>query len=542
MKQGTLNRSLVLGLLLVAAVCRFHGLNWDQQIAAHPDERYIIDVATGLSLWDRLNPFEASPEFSYGHLPLYLLVVVRSFAPNQDPLLLARGLSAAFDVGTVGLTYALGRRLSGERVGLLAGACLALTVAHVQQAHFYTADTLLAFFTVATVLSAVRFAQQGNQRDAWLMGATAGLAVGTKAAGALLVLPVAAVLWSRQWGRRRALAACGLALAVCFTIASPFALAHVTTFLRNLSTQSAIVSGRYDVPYTRQYQGTMPYLYPLLQQVRWGTGYVLGLSAAGGLIRTLLRAARGETSTSAWTLLAWTLPFLGFVGGLYAKFPRYLLPVLPICVVWAAELVISLADGHPRWLPVLCGALLGLLVLRCAVFATMYRQPHPWVAATEWFQREVKAGATIAVEAWDHPLPGDTAGYAMIELPVFDAETAQKWATMEAGLEQADYLVIASRRGYGSLGRWASRYPRTVAYYQRLFEGEMGYELVACFDRHPRLGPLVFADDPTAELPFSLPDECREESGLRLPIGRLDESLVVYDHPRVLVFKAEEDN
>ncbi|MGD2104230.1 MAG: hypothetical protein PVJ55_03815, partial [Anaerolineae bacterium] len=63
-------------------------------------------------------------------------------------------------------------------------------------------------------------------------------------------------------------------------------------------------------------------------------------------------------------------------------------------------------------------------------------------------------------------------------------------------------------------------------------------EPVACFGRYPRLDGLVLADDPTAGLPFSLPAECQPPSVSVLSPGRLDESFVVYDHPRVIVFQA----
>jgi hypothetical protein len=109
---------------------------------------------------------------------------------------------------------------------------------------------------------------------------------------------------------------------------------------------------------------------------------------------------------------------------------------------------------------------------------------------------------------------------------------------MRSGLEAADYLVIASRRGYASVTRWPERYSRTSQYYAGLFNGALGFEPVACFGRHPRLGSLVLRDDPTAGLAFSLPELCQTQVGAVLRLGRLDESFVVYDHPQAIIFKA----
>jgi len=532
-----------LGLLVVlvaAAVLRFHGLNWDSQIGAHPDERYIVDVASRLSFPDGLNPFAAAPRFPYGHLPLYLLALAHALAPAVDPLLVGRALSASFDLGTVLLTFGLGRRVYGEREGLLAAAFVGLMVAHVQQAHFYTPDTLLIFFVVGALLFAVRFAQNGHALDLCVAGGAAGLALGTKATAGLLAIPLSVACWSASKRPGRAVWRWGAAALLSFLLVDPYALVELPTFVRNLARQGAILRGALDVPYTRQYHGTLPYVYPILQQLRWGMGWLLGSCAFAGLALEAVRAVRRPPRPGQWILLAWVIPSFFFVGGLYAKFPRYLLPILPLLALHAARLITDLARWR-RFLPVVVSVVvLASLCLRCLALAGLYRAPHPWVTASDWLYEHAERGSTIAVEAWDHPLPVRATGYELMELPIFEEETAEKWDVMDAALEEADYVVVASRRGYASLARWPGRYARTARYYERLFEGVTGFEAVACFGRFPRVGPSVMADDPTAGLGFSLPEACQPEAGRVLRPGRLDESFVVYDHPQVIVFRALE--
>ncbi len=106
---------------------------------------------------------------------------------------------------------------------------------------------------------------------------------------------------------------------------------------------------------------------------------------------------------------------------------------------------------------------------------------------------------------------------------------------MEEVLSEADIVVIASRRGYGSLARWPERFPQTTAYYTRLLAGERGFEIAACFGRYPRLGPLILADDP-----FRAAGLLRPACSPPPPRPRLDESLVVYDHPFAIIFRREE--
>jgi len=378
-----------------------------------------------------------------------------------------------------------------------------------------------------------------------------GLAIGSKFTACLVVLPVGAACTAlpaeRRW--RCLLAVVGAAVAA-FALTNPFALLHASAFGRNLAQQAAIMRGALDAPFTRQFHGTLPYLYPLEQQLRWGTGLLLGLLGAVGLLHTIRTALRQPVRPREWVLLTWTLPGLALWGAVYARFPRYLLPFVPILCVYAARLALlapSVAPfGRRRFVPrrqqrgqaLLVGLLLFELGVRAGAYAVMLSAPHPWLEASRFLRGRARADDTlIAVEEWDQPLPVDAIGFETVVLPVFAEDTRQKWAQLSAALARADYVVIASQRGYGALARWPSRYPLTARYYRLLFSGELGFEPVACFGRFPRLGPwLVMVDDPTDGLGWSLPAFCRPRALIVWDLGRLDESFTAYDRPLAIVF------
>lgn len=552
-------RTWALAVLLVAAALRLYGLDWDGSIGAHPDERYLVGAAESLRCPDRLNPFDVAPNLAYGHLPLYLLAIF----PGADLLLVGRTLAALFDVGTVAFTLALGQRVYGGQTQrltpgllMLAAAFVALMPLHVQQAHFYTADMPLAFFVMGTLFFTTRLAEYGRARDAWFAGLWAGLALGCKFNAVLLLLPVgvACALSPLGWGARwRRILMGGAATLATFALTNPFALLAFSTFWRNVIEQAAIARGALDMPYTRQFHGTLPYLYPILQQLRWGMGWPLGLLCFGGLGYAVWQAVSRPPRPTEWVLLAWALPFFAFTGGLCTKYPRYLLPLTPVLAIYAAALLLALlrigrtalARQPPlkqgaRFLVLLSCSLAPLSLLFSAllslVLVASYRHPHPWIAASVWLREHIAPGSVIAVEAWDHPLPLDATGYDVRVLPVFDEDTPEKWATIEAMLAETDVVVIASQRGYGILARWPERYPLMAQYYRRLFAGKLGFRPAACFERELRLGPLALVDDPAAGLDFSLPDLCRSDAPFVLHPGRLDESFVVYDHPQVVIF------
>lgn len=517
-------------LLLGAAALRLRGLDWDNGIGAHPDERHLVGVAEGLTWPARLNPFEVDLSFPYGHLPLYLLAVIG----GPDRLLVARALAGLVDTGTVALSVGLGCVVGGRRGGLLAGALVAVMPLHVQQAHFGTADSLLVFLANGSLFFAVQLARTGRREAACLAGGSAGLATGCKAQAVLLALPLA-VACSIRPGAVRERAGRGLVLGgtavAAFLSTNPYALLEAPHFLRALAAQGTLLRGSFVAPYTLQYHGTLPYLYPVAQELMWGMGPVLGLVGWAGLGFALWRALRDRLAPAEWVLLAWALPFFALVGGLYVKLPRYLLPLTPVLAVWGAQVM----TAHRRWAPVL--ALLALLPagFLSTALVISYGQPHPWMAASQWIKAHLQAGSVIAVEAWDHPLPVGSTSYELRVLPIFDADTPAKQRTMERLLDQADAVVIASRRGYGAIRAWPQRYPQTASYYEALLEGRYSFTVCACFGRWPRLAGLALADDPlyAAVLPLRHTD-CRP-AGRVLWLPRLDESFVVYDHPLTVV-------
>ena len=166
--RGILASRIALGSILALALAlRLYGLSWDGGYLFHPDERQIIIVVHRISFpWPPDFSLLLTPEspwnprfFAYGSLPIYLLrlcaTLAGRFRPEMATLgasyVVGRVLSVLFDVGTVYLVYHMGRRLYDRWAGLLAAALVAVTVLHIQLAHFYAVDTLLTLFVVPAV-------------------------------------------------------------------------------------------------------------------------------------------------------------------------------------------------------------------------------------------------------------------------------------------------------------------------------------------------------------------------------------------------------
>ena len=567
---------IVLAAIVVCgAVLRFYGLDWDGGHWLHPDERQIYFVAMNLG-WPQSFAEALSPDsplnpgfFAYGSLPIYLVRIVAELLAPLFPALrdldmlhwAGRPLAVLFDLATVTLTYRLvvrlwpggaGRdresgpaRISGNGPALLAAALVSLAVLHVQLAHFYTVDPLLTFFVMLVLNLAAGVARSGAWRRQVSLGLALGLALATKVS-ALPLVPVVLVACASTGGgsgagrvlfRDRALAAsrCLLvslaAAGLVFFLVQPYALIDWRAFLDDTIRESQIAWGAIDAPYTRQFAGTLSYLYSVRQTALWGLAVPLGLLAWAGLGVALVRWYR----RGAWPdtlLLAWAAPYLAIVGVQYTRYLRYMLPLVPVLCIMAVWL---LGYVRPRRLRLAASWALGLFSLGYVLaFVSIYASPHSWVEASAWIYGRVPAGSTLAVEEWDAalPLPLDLRGeprrikeYDVSTLALYDEpDGLAKWKALTADLAATDYVIVASRRVYGSVPRLPERYPLANRYYEALFSGGLGFELAGEFTRgpawlNPRLPPL--------------PDPA--------PAGLVpDESFVVYDHPRVLVFRNAE--
>ncbi len=527
-------RCLWFVLVLAATGLRLPSPAWDAGIAAHPDERFLLGAAAATSLVGNL--CAAVQDFPYGHLPVRVAQLLMITAPGADPLFAARLLSGLIGTAIVIAAGACGEQIAGREGRLSAAAMAALSPFLIQQARFYTVDPLGTLLATGAVLMACR----RRWRSA---GFVLGLAVACKVSLSVAVVPIALAALQTGVNRRSALRKAGSVLlfaSVSFLLVSPWALLSPIACWRGPYFQSLMAGGVYVFPYTQQYLGTRPFVYPLAQMALWGLGplpVVLGgLGLLVGMLDRDRRVRRFRHPAWLWPLVAH-----GSIAGLMVKFPRYLLPLYPWWVAWAAYAL--------RWVCRRCGRRAGYSLTALALASTgllglaqanLYARPHPWITASEWIGDHVVAGSTLAVEAWDHPLPVPlvsvpVADYRHVVLPSLDGEGPAKAAELDSLYEQSDATVLASRRGYGALSRRREEHAATLTWYGEVLSGQQ----VHVFARCPAIGPLAITDDPLldAGLPLpagaSLAERCGVRYVLRLP--RLDESFRVYDAPTVVV-------
>ncbi len=378
-----------------------------------------------------------------------------------------------------------------------------------------------------------------------LAGLGYGLAMATKFSAAPLVVPIL-VAFLFRWYKRRDLVHeiillifTALVTIALFFLTQPYAWLDRANFIQQVIEQGDLARGDLDLPYVRQFAGTVPFLYEIQNIVLWGMGVMLGLSAFMGLLWQCWRVLRRQGEL--WPIvLSWIIIYGAIVGGFYVKFMRYMLPLYPLLTLLAASFVLMLGQRLRlpkvatdratlalglRWaLPVLVlagTAFQGLALLN------VYSQPNTRIQASRWMYQHLPQGSVLTFEQWDDPLPVAVDGhdpsvfpqatYVIGNQPVsgldlYGDDTVAKARQLANILAGVNVITMATDRLDKSIPRLPARYPLTIHYYQLLFNGQLGFQLAAKFENHPHL------------------------LGIMLDDSNADESYSVFDHPTAKIF------
>ena len=584
------------GIAFLGLALRLYGLDWDQIQARsqlllrlygadfalgnnfHPDERqilfHVVQLSWPKSLAQFLDP-TASPLnphfFAYGSLPLYLLATAGNLLSHISPTLAnfanltltGRFINALFDSGTILLTGCLGLLLTNDRtpgrkyawsVALLSAALVAFTPLQVQLSHFYTVDTMLLFFVTLTVLACVVLVDTDKPvRWSLVAGLGYGLALATKFSAAPLIVPLTIAL-AMRWYRRGIFSIVPpfiyavFATLASFLIATPYALLDMREFIQQVSDQGSLARGTLDLPYVRQFAGTIPFLYQAQNMLLWGMGLTLGLAVVAGFLWLCWRIWKRDAGL--WlVVLSWVVVYGALTGSFYAKFMRYMLPLYPFLTLMAASVLVAFVRySHKRTEGAnsqVAGSATNRLLVKTLPYAAIvivllgtmfqglallnvYSQPNTRIQASRWIFDHLKPGSVLTYEQWDDALPVaidnhdasiyhqasyvDASGQQQQGLDLYGDDTVAKAQQLAKILPTVDAITMASDRLDKSIPRLPCRYPLTIHYYQLLFSGQLGFHLAAQFENHPNLLGIVLND-----------------SGA-------DESYSVFDHPTSRIF------
>jgi 4-amino-4-deoxy-L-arabinose transferase-like glycosyltransferase len=340
---------LAIGVLfLIALALRVVGLKTGLPYVYNADENsHFVPRAIGM-FGHSLNPdyFINPPAFTY---VIHALFAVRwgtdpaavggAFAVSPtEAFTIARGASAFLGALAVPLTAIAGARLfEDRRVGLIAGALLAVAFLPVHYSHFALNDAPTLAPLALCLVGVAGIYRTGRTREYVLAGVALGVAIATKyTAGIVLATVVAAAFASPVAHARVRNLALALALMCAgFVAANPYALLDRHTFWEGIRKQTETAGedggklGLADSTGWTYYLGTFT----------WGFGWLPSLLALGGIGGLLARHRR-----LAIVLAPAPILLLLYLGEQSRFFARWMLPIYPILAILAAWALVALVS------------------------------------------------------------------------------------------------------------------------------------------------------------------------------------------------------
>ncbi len=438
--------ALLLLVLALAAFLRFTGIGWGLRHIPDPDERVFVERTRNMIERGDFDP----GWYEYPGLVFWALRGVLAAAPSglregAGDYLLGRGMIASFSLASVLLAWLLGRRLLGERAGLVAALWLAVSPVEIQTAHMVRPDVVLG---TAVLLALLALSFLGSRlRQDWLAGLALGACLATKFTGAAMGLAWLAARWlapGRRWG---GLLLGGAAAAAVLVATTPRLATDPLAILEGARAQSGYM---YDAARDAS-RGTTPALY-------YAQRYVRSLGPAGAALALLGLAAVLRRPRPFAPALVYLAGLLIVLGSAEARFERLIVSSLGIAALLAARGLLAIES---RW-PAACLPLAALAVALPGVESLQYslalRQPSTRDQVLDWIEGELPRGARVLSGVPDLGL--DRLAYDVSGLSgeaALDALAASRADAVIAfhGDERAQVAGLETRQLFESATAWS---------------------------------------------------------------------------------------
>ena len=578
-KKDTFRIYILVLTLIAGAVLRFYGIRWGLPYTFHPDEKYFV-VDPALKLFKSLitEHFYNLEISSYGPLPFYLLLAVRTFvltiAGFKDSFLnmgilnylfephtvitytLNRSLSALFGTLTIFLVFLIATKLYRSGVGLLSACFVTFSVGLIQASHFGTVDIQLIFFLSLTLLFAINILEKGDIKHYIFAGFSLGLTLAIKFTGIILLLPIfvshlirfnekfsysnKTTIIARSLFNMRFLSCLSTAFAI-FLILSPHAILSFYNYFDYSANQSSSFLGNLNRIYfgefkdwTLSYVGTTPYLYHISNLLFFAMGYPLELVSIIGTIYGMFKFKKEDK-----VILALIIPLFLIIGAGKVKTIRFVLPLIPFIAIMGARFLVNVYSivNNPKvkfiW-AFLIFTILSYSAFYSFAYVNIYSVSDSRIQAQQWFFKNVNPGAKIVLEDDITYLPplkndyrftykrfkrGSNYNIRIILYPYYfgweSYPDKKKKRLIFNAIKGADYIVTSERHFQPYL-RLEKFRPVEYQYYNNLFSEKLGFTLIKSFDTSPNLFGIHFNDD------------------------RAETFFKAFDHPKIFIFKRTE--
>ena len=536
---------ILIGISILGFLVRLFGLNWDNGLLFHPDERQLLMLSHQIS-WNDLNP----RWFNYGSLPLYLLEIITTGLDLTvyELRIPGRILSALFDSISIYLIGIIGEKFHSKTTGIFSSIFYATCAIAIQNSHFFVVDTFLVTIILGIIITCSYITTRISYGKICLLGFLFASAMATKISSLPIIFVIFLSLFiyyrtqlkKGTFNKSQVLKIIILFFSssiITYALFNPFSLLDFKDFLNASLTQSKMARGALDFPYTRQYFETTPYLYHASQIIKVSLGPILGILSFLGVIFVCTKL--DKNIPNIWILLLfWLLIYFSFFGAIHTKFIRYMFPIIPVLIVFASYLISFVYENYFHKYKIYKFIIIGIIIMASfhytLSFINIYTSDHPAKTAAEFIDSNFKENSIILKEHWDEALPLSN-NYQISELNMYDPDSVEKIRIISKSLSEADGIYITSKRLFATIPRLKERYPLSSNYYKKLFSEELGFDLIKAEIQSPTSFGISYYSDPFQRIP-SIKYSSKSDNEFSIDLGWTDESFSVYDHPVTFIF------
>ena len=557
-------------LFTLSFLIRIIGMNWDGGYLFHPDERAIFmhvydinfsSLSRGFEFFDS-NKSSLNPNwFNYGSFPIYFLKLSTNFVgifydlDIYDFRFVGRFFSILIDCFSVILITIVSRYFVGEKWSLLTGVFLAFSLINIQNSHFFTTDIFITSFIIILVIISYKNIENPSVTKTLMLALFFSIGLAFKFSFLPSAIPIIISYFFSftqnkltKYELFKLLAILFFSILLFLAIFQPYMFLDHKTYLSHILEQSKMVRGIHDFPYTRQYSDTTIYIYQFVQIFKWGLGPILGTICYLGFFYFIFYTYKHKSKLGLMILL-WFIVYALINGNFQVKFTRYFLPLIPFLLLFGTiflkDLNDKLSNLSTKYINI--RYLLLFLILVPTIHFTVsfingiYMTEHPAVLASKWLEENNSSKVTIVQDHWEESIPGSPKiDFVHERLELYNTDSYSKFEKIFSNLSNADYYVIFSNRLYGTIPRLEERYPATSLFYDKLFDEELGFEIVNFQKQSMNFLSINYSENYFERININKPkiiSDYENKFAFNLDFGFSDESFSVYDHPNVIIFQ-----
>ena len=400
-------RLAIVCIIAAAFLIRFIGISFGLPDAFHADEPNVVNRAVAYGAGD-LNPhyFKIPPFISYLvfiSYGIYYLIgravgyfsgtedfAVLFFEDSTSFYLLARFLFGVLP-GTfsVYLLYRVINKYFSQQQALLAAFFFAFSFLHVRDSHFIYLDIplvtliILSFFPILNVVT-----NKGTRKDYVIFGILAGLSAANKYNGSFVYLPFFAAHFLSKGINRSGIFDMNLLISfalsgITFVTAVPFVLFDFPAFFKDLIAM-------------KEFEGYIGFFHHIRYSTVSSLGIPLTVASISGLVLAFIRRRKTVIPILVFTLSYYVV--LCYFGQLH---DRYVLPVLPFLLFFAADALIELRKRFKY--PAAVHALIAVMVLspslgKAIMTNQLLLRDDVRTLARQWVELYIPTESRIAID------------------------------------------------------------------------------------------------------------------------------------------------